>query len=346
MAIEREELSSPCGKYRVVFGMPEDEYHAHPAFSSSGARQLLVSPLTFWAASRMNPHHEETETDAKEYGKAYHKLVLEGLEAFEAAYAPSLDAADYPNHLKSGDQLKEKCGDLGLPKHGKLSDMAARIRAVDKEVPLFEEVLAEHELKYKGRTYLSKKEWRQLAFAWKVLQESRVGALLTGGHPEVSIFWTDGQTGVKCKARIDYLKPNHAIDSKSFSNVQARPVPEAVGTSITNYKYPIQGRMYIDGLEQVMRNIDDPRLGNRNAAVTFSFLFQESGAAPNIEVRDFTQWDPEGRPNAYWVLAESRYRMAIEQHANMYGQFGEQPWILPVERRALRDEDLPAYHFK
>lgn len=346
MAIEREELVSDCGKYRVVFGMPEDEYHKHPAFSSSGARDILTSPLTFWAKSQMNPDREEEETDAKDYGKAYHKLILEGRAAFEAAYAPAIDAADYPKHLKSGDQLKERCGELGLPKHGKLSDMAARIRAVDKETPLYEEVIAAHEEKYPGRKFLTKKQWRTLELAWLALQASDAAPMLTGGYPEVSIFWVDAETGVECKARIDYLKPNHIMDPKSFSNSQARPVLDCVGASITNYKYPIQGRMYIDGLEQVLQHIADPRLGIKNGAVTFSFIFQESGAAPNIVPRDFVQYDESGKMNAYWVLAETRYRTALDIYAFCKKKYGTEPWVQPSERRALRDDDLPAYHFK
>lgn len=340
------ELISADGKCRVIFGMLEDEYHNHPALGSSGARDLLTSPLTFWAKSRMNPDREEQDTDAKEYGKAYHTLILEGREAFDAMYAPMLDVADYPDHLKGGDALKAHCKKLGLPKHGKLSDMAARIRAVDKEVLLYEEQLFEHEKKYPNHIFLPKKSMRRLSLAHRALMLSDAAELLTGGDSEVSIFWEDEATGIQCKGRLDKLKPNHIMDPKSFSNSQGIPVLDAVGKSFTNYKYLIQARMYVEGLETILKSIEDPRLGVKGEPVKFTFIHQESGSAPNVVPRDVEQFDERGEVTAYWIQAENNYRMALDIYAYCSKKYGAEPWVQSSKRRALRDSDLPAYHFK
>lgn len=342
----KSELVSADGKCRVVFGMSEDEYHNHPSLGSSGVRDLLISPLTFWSKSRLNPDREEEETEAKEYGKAYHKLILEGREAFEAAYAPLLDVADYPGHLKGGGALKAHCEKLGLPKHGKLSDMATRIRNVDKEVLLYEELLFEHEEKYPDHIFLTKKSFRRLNLAYQALTASDAAGLLTDGHPEVSIFWQDEATGIQCKGRLDYLKPNHIMDPKSFSNSQGLPVLDAVGKSFTNYKYLIQSRMYIEGLETILKCIDDARLGAKATPVKFTFIHQESGDAPNVVPRDIEQFDERGETTAYWVQAEGQYRLALDTYAFCSRKYGTDPWTQSSKRRALRDTDLPAYHFK
>lgn len=56
---------------RVIYDMPEHEYHAHPAFSQSGAKVLLKSPARFkW--ERDNPVHR----DVFDEGSAAHRLVL------------------------------------------------------------------------------------------------------------------------------------------------------------------------------------------------------------------------------------------------------------------------------
>ena len=56
---------------RVVRDMPEAEYHAHPALSQSGCKDLLKSPAEF-RYRRDSPLH----SDAFDEGTAAHKLVL------------------------------------------------------------------------------------------------------------------------------------------------------------------------------------------------------------------------------------------------------------------------------
>lgn len=56
----------------IVLGMPEAEYHADPALSSTGAKLLLKSPLAFdW--NRTHPKAHKPEFDL---GSASHSMVL------------------------------------------------------------------------------------------------------------------------------------------------------------------------------------------------------------------------------------------------------------------------------
>lgn len=328
----------------VIFGMPEEEYHKHPALGSSGVRDLLVSPLTFWAKSGLNPDKEEEETDAKDYGKAYHKLILEGTAAFHAVYAEELDPADYPKHLKTGEQLRECCTKLSLAKSGTLAEMSKRIREADLHIPLWVELMEEDHAKHKDKIMLSKKDMKRIGLGERAMKSSAGAEMIEGGHSEVSIFWIDQESGVPCKARFDKLKPNHINDLKTFSNSLAKNLEKAVHDSITNYKYAIQARMYIDGLARVLEAIDDPRLGNLGKPVRYSLIFQESGAAPNVVIRDFEQFNPSGE-NAYWQKAEIDYRTALAIYAQCSAKYGAEPWVEAPPRRALHDSDLPGYHF-
>src|SRR4051794_2100048 len=108
----------------VYLGMPEADYHADPSLSNSGIQNLRVSPLTYWINSPLNPEFEPEETDATNTGKAFHKRILEGKAAFDATYAPELTLVDYPDALKSGDQLRSYCKVLGLKQSGTLAEMS------------------------------------------------------------------------------------------------------------------------------------------------------------------------------------------------------------------------------
>jgi hypothetical protein len=113
----------------------------------------------------------------------------------------------------------------------------------------------------------------------------------TGGMPEVSVFWTDAQTGVPCKARFDYLKPRAIVDLKSYENVIGLPVRKAMARCVANYRYHIQAALYLEGARSAGRLIAEGRVfgdvdpGFMRAFVDaperhFLFVFQQKGPAP------------------------------------------------------------------
>ena len=83
----------------VYFGLPDDEYHADPAFGSSDMKKLAQNPASWWFGSAFNPNREtQDQTPSQFFGTALHKCILEGRLAFEAKYAP----ADFPGNIKVG----------------------------------------------------------------------------------------------------------------------------------------------------------------------------------------------------------------------------------------------------
>jgi hypothetical protein len=71
----------------------------------------------------------------------------------------------------------------------------------------------------------------------------RTAHYLEVGEPERSVFWTDGMTGVKCKARIDWLHPEAIVDVKTCRSTNARQF----GATAARYGYHSQLAFYVDG---------------------------------------------------------------------------------------------------
>lgn len=67
--------------------------------------------------------------------------------------------------------------------------------------------------------------------------------LLANGRAELSFFWNDPATGVRCKCRPDYLN-DYIVDLKSTDNASEI----AVNRTIKKYNYHKQGAFYLDGV--------------------------------------------------------------------------------------------------
>jgi hypothetical protein len=132
----------------IYFDLPEDQYHADPALGSTDLRRLLASGPDYWWESPLNPNPPERRPSPQlDFGKALHKLVLEGHQAFavryvrrpddlvrldakaKAALAPDgqtvLDGDDYDRILISGELI------------AKNSDLAAAFEGGVPEVSVF-----------------------------------------------------------------------------------------------------------------------------------------------------------------------------------------------------------------
>jgi len=145
----------------IYFGLDEDEYHADTALGSTDIKTLSYSPEEYWFGSSLNPDREiEKSTPSKIFGSAVHKMILEGLEKFEAAYG-NCGKAD--GKTKQGIADRKAVTDLGkIPLKGDDYDM---ILAAGESI--------------RSNPYLA------IAFQ--------------GGASEVSIFWTDNDIRKKCR---------------------------------------------------------------------------------------------------------------------------------------------------
>jgi len=125
--------------------------------------------------------------------------------------------------------------------------------------------------------------------------ESR--ALLEGARRELSIFWTDEETGIECRARLDVLGAGPA-DLKRAANGS----PHGFRMAAAKYGYAIQAAHYLMGCHAVGLPTDGFR---------FPFVaIEPNGRHPIVSVYDLDddslQRGMTDRANALRTLAECR----------------------------------------
>lgn len=78
----------------------------------------------------------------------------------------------------------------------------------------------------------------------KAVRSHRIASrVLRGGRAEQAVKWTDPDTGLACKGRLDYLTPDFLIDLKTSRD----PSPRSFQRAAVNYGYIAQVSWYHDG---------------------------------------------------------------------------------------------------
>lgn len=351
----------------IYFGLDERLYHSDPALSSSGIRNLLISPLDYWVASPLNPAYVDQKTPAMEAGTAFHRRLLEP-ERFAELYAPMPSRADYPEAIDGHDALKAKCESLGLKKSGKIAELCERILGVEPEAQLWPVIQEQLLASLSGRILLSNAVVADIERAAAfVLAHRQLAVAFAGGFAEVSIFWIDEETGVRMKARLDYLKSDWIIDLKTFSNSFGRPIDVAVVGAMSGGVYHVQAVTYehavvaakkmlitmgADAVKHMGgRTPSDEWLadfGEPTKRHRFAFVFIEQGAATNVEAREFCRFDQhasgEATANAYWNNGFAGFRKGVTRYAEFMERYGpSQPWIDDKPMKAFVDIDFPLH---
>lgn len=246
----------------IYLDLSFEDYLAEPRVSSSSLTKLMESPSAFWADSWMNPDREESEeTSAMTLGRAYHCARLEP-EKFERLFCRQLVPEDFEGAelLTNGTQIGSKLGDLGLTKKGSgesVADQAARLADVlpkGSPIKIWPIELAKWERdELRDRTPIQPKAWDEIRRdAERVRMNPEIASLLEGGLAEVSILFTDPETGVKCKIRPDYLGPDWITHLKTWDMKTAgKPGNRAIADAFRFNGYYRAAWFYHLGLEQI-----------------------------------------------------------------------------------------------
>lgn len=231
-----EQVSGP-GAYRTSM----KNYHGQSicpgvSVSSTGVRKAaLQSPLAFWKTSDLNPNRypPKPESDSLILGKAAHCLIL-GDEVFadNFAYVPE-DAPKKP----TAPQI------AAFERNGFWSDAAA------EGGPWWATFSAEQQ----GKSELTAEQVRRVGYMAEnlaALPEAREA--LIGDLIEISMIWQDEITGLWCKSRPDCIPSNGYDfgDLKTFAPKSA-DLLLAAQRSVTDFGYPVQMAMAIEGSERV-----------------------------------------------------------------------------------------------
>lgn len=198
-------LAAPVGIYE---DLPAEVYHRRELglVNKGGLDQLRRSPAHYRAWAAGETEDEETE--ALWLGRALHTRVLE----------PELYAATYALQPYFGDGRKTEV-------------KAAKAKWAEKNA---------------GREAVEPAMWARIeGMAAAILAHPLARELLTGGRAEVTLRWDDPETGLPCKGRADYWRPDidTAIDLKTCENAS----PEAFAKSVANYRYHVQQAHYCAG---------------------------------------------------------------------------------------------------
>lgn len=196
----------------VVYDMPAETYHAHPALSSTGARRILDNPARF----RWDQDHPPRPTLAMQVGTAVHTKVLGVGDA----------VVTYP--------------DEHLTPSGSVSTKAATVAWEAEQTAAGRIVL--------NRWDMARVEAMTAAVFAHPAARSLIEA---AGASEVSVFSHDPDTGVQVRARFDRLtelagSDPFAVDLKTTAG---RASMSGFGRDAAKYGYPIQEAHYLDTLE-------------------------------------------------------------------------------------------------
>jgi hypothetical protein len=166
-----------------------------------------------------------------------------------------------------------------------------------------------------GKVPLLPKEKLQVdAMAEAIRQHPIAGPLFTPGTgiAERSLYWTDPATGVRCRARPDWLKElpglTLCVDLKTIRTSD----PETVSRAIREHAYHQQDPHYIDGISAVLRPED----------VRFIFVFVSKQAPHLITVRELTDQDRD--------IGRARNERALRIYAECTATDTWPDWTGPV----------------
>jgi len=101
-----------------------------------------------------------------------------------------------------------------------------------------------------GKTVVSQSEFDSLHDAMSAISKCKPAVdLLNGATTELSIVWTDADTDLTCKARIDIHTPYAIGDLKTSRDDKDWPLPMSFEHSLWQYNYYTQAAYYRHGWE-------------------------------------------------------------------------------------------------
>lgn len=347
----------------LYFDLPFEDYVAEPRFSFHLGKALLISPLTAWA-DYVDPDREDIDTKARKMGRALHCRLLEGEAVFRERFA--VKPENNGDYLDGSDELKNRCGELGLPKNGTIAAMCDRILEADPDALLWPVFMKAWAAENEGKTILTEAQWRETELRARIapMHPDLERGAFQGGYPEVSILWTDRETGVRCKNRIDWLKVKSLIELKTFSNQSELPIGKAVARALTGRKYHMQGRIELEAVQQAKRfaaagavagPVDPEWLKAFAEQIDHQlvWVFIQSGRVPEIRVRRFERHvrgaAAGSTENLHWTHGEDCFRQALREYRDClehYGNDASTPWVSPEPMRAFQDEEFGAWSFE
>ncbi len=135
-------------------------------------------------------------------------------------------------------------------------------------------------LRAEGKVPLRPKDFKTaVAMSEAVHQHPIASKLLRGGQPEQTLIWRDQATGVMCRAKADWLRPDGIVDLKSAADASE----DALTKAVHNHGYAVQAPFYLRGF----RTLDiDHAIGR---PPSFAFIAVEKDPPYLVHVTQLTE---------------------------------------------------------
>lgn len=323
----------------VYFGMSFDDYLRIPYLNSSGIKDILISLTDYWANSTLNPFdaEEDDDTKAKKEGRAFHKRILEGRAAFNAAYAPKYQA---PKGLKGVMNTNKDMEKFLKSMHatgysGKTKDvLISMVLDADPEALIYDHMEQQYASQFSGVEFLDEKTIRYIELINKMVEHHPdLREWFAGGYPEVTVIFD--AFGVRFKVRFDYMKIGFISDLKTFANQMKKRIRAAVNSAMRSYHYHIQASLYLIGADAAQELIRAGKVygfpGHADwlddyastPVKDFRFAFLKKGNAPAVQPAIFTRDIDSGYGEGIGEIMD-----AVALYKKGHEMFGKDlPWL-------------------
>lgn len=363
----------------VWLNLPAEEYFPQ-GLGASDLIGLHKKRLGWWWSSRHNPRHKPKATAEQTYGSALHAIVLEGVRAYEARYAPApikpVGAVETIEEMKGA--LREGGFVLKGVSGWSHADWCKAMRENMPRFPCWPNILENWRLKVlAGREEISADDDWALRFMAEVIYDPDrtdnvdVRTLFAGdgGYPplaEVSIFAE--VDGIRRRWRIDRMFPRIDIDLKSMGNWGGRPLEYETGDLIAKYRYDLQREDYYDGRRAAYEHIragriyggtPEQRAWLRRFPDEFpdwdwTWVFYQkpdmvAGRAPIVLPVWDDSWDVVGGervPGAMRARGARKKAKALALYRRAVAEFGlDKPWATVLPLHYTDDRFSPSIRF-
>lgn len=280
--------SPGCSLRGAFIGMPMRDYMRAPGLNASSLKLILDSPLTF--KRKRDGLLPYKKTQATELGTVLHATILEG----------KIDYHTRPDTYGDGKKWSSNA-----------TECKAWV-ASHSDKP----ILTSEEAAFVAESFSYVRSHQTIA--------RTAGGLLSGGHPEVSMFAEiDGRL---FKARCDYYKPGCITDLKSCTDASLR----GFGSAVHDWGWDLQAALY---LRVAAALGDDP---------TFRWIALQKGPLPLVRVVNCTRsWVNVGNgllDKALDLLFKCEVNGEWPEWSDFDGE--HKPYELPVPQWLLGDEPL------
>lgn len=351
----------------VYFNLDFDVYAGINRFSNSGISEIGKSITDYWNICPMNREKTKKESKSLAKGNLFHIALLEK-EIFEENYVIEHKKSNHPFALQTDIEVKKVLvEDYGIAKKDlpkTIKEKNALLRSKGYKGKILSEIKEEYDIQNLGKNKIPSKSYKDAKRCIKIFGMTRElkGQFLEGEN-EVTILWTDKESGVKFKSRIDKLQKDVFYDIKTFTNQRGIDVHKAIISSCCSYNYTRQAYLYQKAIKSI-KDLDLKIMGGEPSKNQIDLIDYIKSKEMHHNVF-FVFVDPSNPRNRYVKMmcvldvcdgkehkteismkAQKEVEEGIESYKNAIRMYGfHSPWD-PIEiEGCITSDDFSSYYF-